>query len=100
MMTISIFFFSSIGFLYSAHTGNLATVVIVVYVFTGSLNGYYSSKFYKYFKGEYWLLCTLGSNLAFPIMALFIFGIENIALMFEESSNGLDFKSGVTFIAL
>ncbi|CAD8178519.1 unnamed protein product [Paramecium octaurelia] len=100
IMTISIFFFSSIGFLYSAHTGHLATVVIVVYVFTGSLNGFYSSKFYKYFKGEYWLLCTMGSNLAFPVMALFIFGIENIALMFEESSSGLDFKTGITFIAL
>ncbi|CAD8197586.1 unnamed protein product [Paramecium octaurelia] len=100
IMTIYVFLVSSIGFLYSAHTGYQATLVIVVYVFTGGLNGYYSSKFYKYFKGEYWLLCTLGSNLAFPIMALFIFGIENIALMFEEASSGLDFKSAITFIAL
>lgn len=69
-------------------------------MFTGSLNGYYSSKFYRYFKGEYWLICTLGSNLAFPIMAIFVFGIENIILIFEESSSGFDFKSGITFIAL
>lgn len=99
-MSISVLFLSSIGFIYSAHTGNLATVIIIVYFFTGSLNGYYTSKFYKYFKGEYWLLCTLGSNLAFPVMALFVFGFENIVLIFEESSSGLDFKTGITFIAL
>lgn len=99
-MSIAVLFLSSIGFLYSAHTGHLATVIIIVYVFTGSLNGFFSSKFYKYFKGEYWLLCTLGSNLAFPLMALFVFGIENIILVFEESSSGLDFKTGITFIAL
>ncbi|CAD8107022.1 unnamed protein product [Paramecium sonneborni] len=100
MMTISIFFFSSIGSLYSIHTTNLITNFIVVYVFTGILNGYYSSKFYKYFKGEYLLLCTLGSNLAFPILIIFIFRIQYIALMFEGSSSGLDFKSGITLIAL
>lgn len=75
-------------------------MVIVLYVFTGSLNGYYTSKFYKYFKGEYWLLCTLGSNIAFPLMAITIYLVQHIFMLFEESSSTLSPKAIITFLAL
>lgn len=75
-----------VGFVYESHSGNLATLAIVIYVFTGSLNGFYSAKYYKYFKGQYWLLCTVFSNLAFPMMALFVYFVQHVFLFFEESS--------------
>lgn len=99
-LIICTLFLTCIGFIYQAHSGSLITMIIIIFVFTGSLNGYYTSKYYKYFKGEYWLLSTLLSNLAFPLTAAFIYLIQHLFFYFEDSSSSLSFKAIITFFAL
>lgn len=84
-------------------------MIIVVFVFTGSLNGYYTASYYKYFqvddlylifKGTYWLLCTLVGNLAFPLVTLLVQWMIHIFLSIEDSSSKVTFKTTLTFLTL
>jgi hypothetical protein len=49
-LTLCILFLACLGFVYQSHRGNIITMMVVVFVFTGSINGFYTARFYKYFK--------------------------------------------------
>ena len=53
--------------LYYGHKGNLKTVGILIYAFTGAFNGFYASKYYKYLGGKHWAYNLLVSCCIFPV---------------------------------
>ena len=60
-----------LGFYYG-HKGNFKTICILMYAFTGLVNGYYSSKYYKYFGGKYWALNIMLSCFMIPVYYILI----------------------------
>ncbi len=53
--------------IYYNHKGDLKTVGILIYAFTGIFNGYYASRTYKYLGGKHWAMNLIVSCSLFPV---------------------------------
>lgn len=84
--------FSIFGYLKPESRGNIITLMIFVFVFTGMVEGYVSTWIYKLLQGKEWLKCTIVTALLFPSFALLILCIVNIMFSFEKSSAVLSIK--------
>ena len=60
--------------------GQTLTFVVLIYVFSGSIAGYVSSRFYKLMGGKKWKLCTIMSATLFPGVCMTLFLILNCFL--------------------
>lgn len=66
LLAINLCFLGILG-LYYDHKGNLKTVGILIYAFTGVFNGFFASKYYKYLGGKHWAFNVLVSSALFPV---------------------------------
>jgi transmembrane 9 superfamily protein 2/4 len=73
--------------------GGALTSVILLYVFSGSVGGYYSARIYKYMGGKDWKKNTLVTALFFPgfIVALFVF--LNCCLVYKGAATAVSFTT-------
>jgi transmembrane 9 superfamily protein 2/4 len=92
--------FALLGFLSPANRGSLLTVLLLLYVILGSVAGYYSSRVFKFFKGEDWMRATLFTAFLFPGFIFSLFMILNAALLYEGSSGAIPLSTFVTLIVL
>jgi transmembrane 9 superfamily member 2/4 len=99
-MTLITLIFALLGFLSPANRGSLLTVLLLLYVFLGSVAGYYSSRVFKFFKGEDWMKATIFTAFLFPGFIFVLFMILNGALLFEGSSGAIPFSTFMTLIVL
>lgn len=53
--------------LYEQHKGSIKSTGIIIFAFSGALNGYYTGKYYKFFGGKSWLLNLIIALLMFPM---------------------------------
>ena len=51
---------------YEIHKGSIKSTGIILYAFTGSLNGYHTGRYYKYFGGKSWMLNIFIAMSGFP----------------------------------
>lgn len=74
------------GFLKPENRGYFLSFSILNYIFLGIVSGYNSSRLYKMFNGNYFLLNSLVTSVLFPLFAFVIFITINVFLALEESS--------------
>jgi len=77
---------SAVGFLSPARRGSLMEAVLILYMLSGVISGYVSSRMYKAFRGRQWQLCTVLTATFFPGCAFAMFVFFNIYLFFLKSS--------------
>jgi transmembrane 9 superfamily protein 2/4 len=82
--------FSWLGFKHQEYRGTFLTYLFLFFVFMGIFAGYYSARYYKMFRGVYWLRCTLLTAILYPSIIFSLFLIVNIVLSFEESSGAVN----------
>lgn len=100
MMMGATLFFALLGFLSPANRGSLITALLLLFVLMGSFAGYYSSRMYKFFRGEDYKRNSLYTAFAFPALVFGIFLVLDICLFFEGSSGAVPFSTLFTLIAL
>jgi transmembrane 9 superfamily member 2/4 len=92
--------FAAIGFLSPARRGSLINAFLALYVLSGIVAGYTSSRLYKAFRGRQWQYCTVVTALLFPGIAFGTFCFFNIILFFLHSSASAPFLDIIIVAAL
>jgi len=92
-------FIGLIGLTYG-HKGNMKTISIFSYAFSGIFNGYYASKYYKYMGGKNWALNIMLSCLLFPAILFATWFIINSIAVFYESTAAIPFGAAFFVIIL
>merc|ERR1712238_540067 len=80
--------------------GQTLTFVVLIYVFSGSIAGYVSSRFYKLMGGKNWKLCTIMSTTLFPGVCMTLFLILNCFLASVGAATTVSFWVIIGIFAL
>jgi len=99
-MTMFTLAFAVFGLLSPANRGSIVTGLILLFVFMGSLAGYYSSTTYKMFRGLSWKENTLYTAILYPGLVFMCLGGINAVLWVEGSSGALPFSTFFTLLFL
>jgi len=100
MCTVILLVFAMLGFLSPANRGGLLTALVVLLVVMGVFAGYFATRVYKSFKGQYWKKCTLMTALGFPGFIFGIFFVLNLVIWGEKSSGAVPFGMLCAIIAM
>jgi len=100
MMTIVLLIFAVLGFLSPANRGGLMTAMVVLFVTMGSFAGYFSTRLYKKFKGQYWKKNTIMTAIGMPGFIFAIFFVINLLIWGEKSSGAVPFLTLLALVAL
>jgi transmembrane 9 superfamily member 2/4 len=92
--------FAAVGFLSPARRGSLINAFLALYVLSGVVAGYTSSRLYKAFRGRQWQYCTVVTALLFPGITFGTFCFFNIILFFLHSSASAPFLDIIIVAAL
>ncbi|KAI8929450.1 hypothetical protein BC831DRAFT_443656 [Entophlyctis helioformis] len=92
--------FAALGFLSPSSRGSLTTVMLVFYVLFGSVAGYTSARFYKFFGGEAWRQNVLLAAFLLPGIIFAIFVVLNFFLIGAESSGAVPFSTMFFLLAM
>ncbi|KXS10178.1 hypothetical protein M427DRAFT_62914 [Gonapodya prolifera JEL478] len=92
--------FAVLGFLSPSSRGSLSTVMLVFYVFFGSVAGYVSARAYKMWGGEEWKKNVLLTAIFVPGIVFLIYVILNFFLIAAKSSGAVPFGTVVALIAM
>lgn len=92
--------FAVAGLLSPANRGSIVTGLVLLFVFMGSMAGYYSSTTYKMFRGLSWKENTFYTAFLFPGTVFLIMGTINAVLWVEGSSGALPFSTFFTLLFL
>jgi len=99
-MSFTLLGFAVLGFLSPAQQGNLVTAFILLFVFMGSLAGYFSARLYKMFKGKAWKRNTFLTAFAFSGSLLTIAIFVNFFVWAKRSSLAIPFVSILLLVGL
>lgn len=92
--------FAALGVLSPANSGALLTGMIVFVFLASAFSGYYSTRFYKMFKGTQWKKNMLLTTFFIPGIIFAIFLFLNFFVWGVKSSGGVTFGALLTLIAL
>jgi len=81
------------GFLNATDKGNTLTMIILLYVFSGSVAGYWSARLYKLFGGKDWKTNTLATATFFPSCIVGLFVCLNIGLATKGAATAVSFTT-------
>jgi transmembrane 9 superfamily protein 2/4 len=87
-------------FLNPSMKGQALTNIVLLYVFSGAVSGYVSSRIFKFFGGKNWKLCTLSTAVFFPGVIMTLFLCLNIFLAFYGSAKTVSFFTIVAVFLL
>ena len=93
-------FFGYIGFFQPESRGSLLTMMLMVFIFIGVINGYLSGRLYKIFKGRNWLKSTLYTAFLFPSFCFGLLLIINWLYRMEDSTILIEFHNILSLIIL
>jgi transmembrane 9 superfamily protein 2/4 len=93
MMCVVTIIFAAIGYLSPARRGYLLTACIIFFDVSSLFAGYYSARFYKFFKGTSWKSNTLYAAFAFPLTIFGIFLVLNHLHSKEDSTGAVPVRS-------
>lgn len=71
--------------------GQALTSIVLLYVFSGAVSGYVSSRIFKFFGGKNWKLSTMATAVFFPGVIMSMFLCLNIFLAFYGSAKTVSF---------
>jgi transmembrane 9 superfamily member 2/4 len=97
-MLVVTMIFAVLGFLSPANHGFLLTAGLVLYVWMGTLAGYFSTRVYKTLKGQNWQKNTVLTAVAFPGVIFGIYFFLNFFLWGQHSSRAIPFGTLVVLI--
>jgi len=100
MIFFSILMFATLGFLHPESRGAFITLILVSFIFFSMVSGYISSRFFKMFGSDNFILNALLTTVLYPSFAFSIFFIINLFLWHENSSAAVPFKTIVTVLLL
>eukprot|EP00640_Fibrocapsa_japonica_P000947 CAMPEP_0113938088 /NCGR_PEP_ID=MMETSP1339-20121228/4497_1 /TAXON_ID=94617 /ORGANISM="Fibrocapsa japonica" /LENGTH=647 /DNA_ID=CAMNT_0000941025 /DNA_START=137 /DNA_END=2080 /DNA_ORIENTATION=+ /assembly_acc=CAM_ASM_000762 len=92
--------FALLGFLSPANRGSLLTAFVLLFVFLGSVAGYYSARLYKMFRGTDFKNNTMLTALLFPGTCFGIFFVIDIFLWQADSTGAVPFGTLFTLLVL
>ncbi len=99
-MAIGLLILSTLGVLNPSFRGGFVSVGVGLFVFAGIFSGYFSSRIYKTFGGQYWRQNTLMTALFFPGLVFSTIFILNLFVWAQASSTALPFGTLIGLIAL
>eukprot|EP00004_Rigifila_ramosa_P004635 TRINITY_DN15117_c0_g1_i1.p1 TRINITY_DN15117_c0_g1~~TRINITY_DN15117_c0_g1_i1.p1 ORF type:complete len:625 (-),score=159.52 TRINITY_DN15117_c0_g1_i1:31-1905(-) len=99
-MVIVTLFFAILGFLSPANRGGLLSVMVLMYVFMGSVAGYTTARAYKMFGFTSWKRMMLMSAMFYPGIVFFIFFFLNFFIWGAGSSSAVPFGTLVALLFL
>ncbi|KAK0307691.1 Transmembrane 9 super member 2 [Friedmanniomyces endolithicus] len=100
MMTGFTIAFAVVGFLSPSNRGSLATVMILLYTFLGSIGGYASSRVYKSFSGTKWKQLFILTPSALPALVFSVFFLLNLFIWARGSSGAVPFTTMLVILGL
>jgi len=80
--------------------GHTLTAVLILYVLSGSVAGYVSSRIYKFCDAKAWKINTIATAVALPGCFVSIFTVLNIFLSFAGAATAVSFLTLVAIFAL
>eukprot|EP00494_Astrolonche_serrata_P025170 UN25431 len=89
-----------VGYFYPGNHGRLYVASIVGYAVTSYVAGYVSSKKFREFGGEDWMVCCLLAATLYFIPFLIVFGVVNSIAISYGSSTAIPFSSILAVILL
>lgn len=100
MMSLLTLVFAVLGFLSPANRGGLITALVVLFVSMGMFAGYFSTRLYKKFKGQYWKKNTVMTAIGMPGLIFGLFFLINLFIWGEKSSGAVPFLTLLALVAL
>ncbi|KAK0317692.1 Transmembrane 9 super member 2 [Friedmanniomyces endolithicus] len=100
MMTGFTIAFAVVGFLSPSNRGSLATVMILLYTFLGSIGGYASSRVYKSFNGTKWKQLFILTPSALPALVFSVFFLLNLFIWARGSSGAVPFTTMLVILGM
>jgi len=100
MMAVITMVFAVLGFLAPANRGGLMTVMVFLLVLMGVLNGYFTARVYKMFKGLHWKKCIIMAVFLYPGIAFSLFLFLNTLIASQHSSGTVHFLTLLELFAL
>ncbi|KAK5684274.1 Transmembrane 9 superfamily member 2 [Elasticomyces elasticus] len=92
--------FAVVGFLSPSNRGSLATVMILLYTFLGSIGGYTSSRVYKNFNGTKWKQLFVLTPAALPALVFGVFFLLNLFIWARGSSGAVPFTTMLVILGM
>ncbi|CAN0369607.1 unnamed protein product, partial [Discosporangium mesarthrocarpum] len=102
-MTVIWLVFAVLGALSPSRRGSINVSYILLFVCTGSIAGYFSSRhgwMYKMFRGSQWRRNTIMTAILFPGVVFSVFLIINYALSVQGSSGAVHFWTLLSLMIL
>jgi transmembrane 9 superfamily protein 2/4 len=100
VMSILLIILAAVGFVSPANRGSTMVALILLYVLTGAVGGYCSSRLYKFFKGKDWQRTTILTGMFFPGVAFVIFFTLNLFVWGEGSTRAVPIGSMFAVLAM
>ncbi|KAJ3387916.1 hypothetical protein HDU92_001745 [Lobulomyces angularis] len=100
LMTGITLFFAVLGFLSPSSRGSLSTVMLLFFVFFGSIAGYFSARMYKMFGGEKWKRNVLVTATFIPGIVFGVFFLLNFFLIGANSSGAVGFSTMIALVSM
>jgi len=97
---VVVLLFALLGFLSPANRGGLITTAVVLFVSMGMFAGYFSTRLYKKFKGQFWKKNTIMTAIGLPGVVFGIFFVVNLMIWGEKSSGAVPFLTLLALVAL
>lgn len=91
---------AAIGFLNPSRRGSMINAILVMFMLSGILAGYVSSRLYKAFRGRAWQLCTVSTAILFPGICFSLFLVFNTILAFYHSTGSAPFLDVVILASM
>lgn len=82
-----------LGFVTPTDKGQALTMVILLYVFSGSIAGYWSARCYKLFGGKDWKTNTIATATFFPGCLVALFLVLNVGLQTKKAATAVSFTT-------
>ena len=86
-------FLACLGFLTPTDKGQTLTMIILLYVFSGSIAGFWSARLYKLFGGKDWKTNTIATATFFPGCLVSLFLVLNIGLRVQHAATAVSFAT-------
>ena len=100
LIFLLILMLATMGFLHPNSRGAFITFLIISFIFFSIVSGYVSSRFFKMFGSDRWLINALLTCILYPSFAFSIFFIINLFLWHEDSSAAVPFQTILTILVL
>lgn len=99
-MTLATLIFAALGFLSPANRGGLMSALLFLFVGSGCLAGYQSTRMYKMFGLTEWRRNTFVTSLFFPGVVFSIFFCLNLLVWSQHSSGAVPFGTLIALLVL